>query len=129
MSLTQRGQEAADAAADMEHSVLAAASIDPKALRLGLQAIVREPSLRTSFLGEFVHFGPDLTVTTSFPFPDAPAYPLPLADFEPTAASSKSPRRRPARRLRVASRNVEDSQNMSKSRLCYHDGRRSLRLN
>lgn len=40
VSLTQRGNEAVAEAADMERSVLAAASIDPDALRQELQAVV-----------------------------------------------------------------------------------------
>ena len=40
VSLTERGREAVAAAADMERSVLAAASIDPDVLRQELQAVV-----------------------------------------------------------------------------------------
>lgn len=40
VSLTQRGNEAVAEAADMERSVLAAASIDPDVLRQELQAVV-----------------------------------------------------------------------------------------
>ncbi|MET4097341.1 class II glutamine amidotransferase [Arthrobacter sp. UYCu712] len=39
--------------------------------------------------GELVHVGPVLTVTATFPFPDAPAHPLTLADLEPSAAASQ----------------------------------------
>ncbi|MCX6500741.1 MAG: class II glutamine amidotransferase [Arthrobacter sp.] len=39
--------------------------------------------------GELVHVGPDLAVTTAFPFPDAPAHPLTVADLEPSAAASQ----------------------------------------
>lgn len=42
VSLTKRGREAVVEAADMERSVLAAASIDPDVLRQELQAVVRE---------------------------------------------------------------------------------------
>jgi predicted glutamine amidotransferase len=41
--------------------------------------------------GELVHVGPDLAVTTTFPFPDNPAHPLTLADLEPSAAASQKP--------------------------------------
>jgi DNA-binding MarR family transcriptional regulator len=46
VSLTERGTEAVTAAADMERSVLAAASIDPDVLRQELQAVVRELATR-----------------------------------------------------------------------------------
>lgn len=46
VSLTERGTEAVNAAADMERSVLAAASIDPDVLRQELQAVVRELATR-----------------------------------------------------------------------------------
>lgn len=46
VSLTERGTEAVMAAADMERSVLAAASIDPDLLRQELQAVVRELAKR-----------------------------------------------------------------------------------
>ena len=42
VSLTKRGRDAVVEAADMERSVLAAASIDPDVLRQELQAVVRE---------------------------------------------------------------------------------------
>lgn len=42
VTLTDRGSEAVAAAADMERSVLAAASIDPDSLRHELQSVVRE---------------------------------------------------------------------------------------
>ncbi|MDR6556404.1 DNA-binding MarR family transcriptional regulator [Arthrobacter pascens] len=46
VSLTERGNEAVAAAADMERSVLAAASIDPDVLRQELKAVVRELATR-----------------------------------------------------------------------------------
>lgn len=46
VSLTKRGREAVVEAADMERSVLAAASIDPDVLRQELQAVVRELATR-----------------------------------------------------------------------------------
>lgn len=48
VTLTDRGREAVVAAADMERSVLAAASIDPDALRHELQSVVRELATRIS---------------------------------------------------------------------------------
>lgn len=48
VTLTDRGREAVVAAADMERSVLAAASIDPDTLRHELQAVVRELANRIS---------------------------------------------------------------------------------
>ena len=48
VSLTDRGREAVAEAADMERSVLAAASIDPDVLRQELQAVVRELATRIS---------------------------------------------------------------------------------
>ena len=46
VSLTERGREAVAEAADMERSVLAAASINPDVLRRELQAVVRELATR-----------------------------------------------------------------------------------
>lgn len=48
VTLTDRGREAVVAAADMERSVLAAASIDPDSLRHELQSVVRELANRMS---------------------------------------------------------------------------------
>jgi DNA-binding MarR family transcriptional regulator len=48
VTLTDRGREAVLAAADMERSVLAAASIDPDVLRQELQAVVKELATRIS---------------------------------------------------------------------------------
>jgi DNA-binding MarR family transcriptional regulator len=48
VSLTDRGREAVAEAADMERSVLAAASIDPDVLRQELQAVVTELATRIS---------------------------------------------------------------------------------
>ena len=48
VTLTDRGREAVVAAADMERSVLAAASIDPDVLRQELQAVVKELATRIS---------------------------------------------------------------------------------
>jgi DNA-binding MarR family transcriptional regulator len=42
VSLTERGREAVAAAVEMERTVLAAATIDPDALRQELKAVVRE---------------------------------------------------------------------------------------
>jgi len=41
--------------------------------------------------GELIHVGPDLTITSTRPFPQAPKHPLTLADLSPTAAASQSP--------------------------------------
>jgi predicted glutamine amidotransferase len=41
--------------------------------------------------GALVHVSPDLGVTTSFPFPEAPAHPLGLSDLSPSAAASQKP--------------------------------------
>jgi len=41
--------------------------------------------------GELLHVGKDLTITTSRPFPHAPAHLLTLADLSPTAAASQAP--------------------------------------
>lgn len=49
------------------------------------------PVWRSVAAGELVHVGPDLAVTTSFPFPDALAHPLTLSDLEPSAAASQKP--------------------------------------
>lgn len=49
------------------------------------------PAWRPLAPGELVHVGPDLAVASTFPFPDTPAYPLTLADLEPTAAASQEP--------------------------------------
>ncbi|WP_445156174.1 MarR family winged helix-turn-helix transcriptional regulator [Arthrobacter sp. Hor0625] len=48
VTLTERGREAVVTAADMERSVLAAASIDPDALRHELKSVVRELANRIS---------------------------------------------------------------------------------
>ena len=48
VDLTDRGRDAVVAAADMERSVLAAASIDPDVLRQELQAVVKELATRIS---------------------------------------------------------------------------------
>ncbi len=48
VTLTDRGRDAVSAAADMERSVLAAASIDPDSLRHELQCVVRELANRMS---------------------------------------------------------------------------------
>ena len=49
------------------------------------------PGWRPMASGGLVHVGPDLAVTTTFPFPDAPAHPLTLSDLEPSAAASQTP--------------------------------------
>ena len=49
------------------------------------------PGWRPMGPGELVHVGADLAVTATFPFPEAPAYPLTLADLEPSAAASQQP--------------------------------------
>jgi DNA-binding MarR family transcriptional regulator len=48
VSLTERGSAAVAEAADMERSVLGAASIDPEVLRQELRAVVRELATRVS---------------------------------------------------------------------------------
>lgn len=49
------------------------------------------PGWRPMDPGEMVHVGPDLAVTATFPFPEAPAHPLTLADLDPSAAASQKP--------------------------------------
>lgn len=49
------------------------------------------PGWRPMESGELVHVGPGLAVTSTAPFPDAPARLLTLADLEPTAAASQQP--------------------------------------
>ncbi|MCT9869810.1 class II glutamine amidotransferase [Paenarthrobacter aurescens] len=49
------------------------------------------PGWRAMESGELVHVGPDLTVTSTLPFPAPPAHPLTLADLEPAAAESQKP--------------------------------------
>lgn len=51
----------------------------------------QNPDWRPMAPGELVHVGPDLVVTSTFPFPDQPAHPLTLADLEPSAAASQMP--------------------------------------
>jgi predicted glutamine amidotransferase len=51
----------------------------------------QNPGWRPVAAGELVHVGPDLAVTTSFPFPETPAYPLTLSDLDPSAAESQRP--------------------------------------
>lgn len=48
------------------------------------------PRWRALAPGELVHVGPDLAVTSTFPFPDQPAHRLTLADLEPSAAASQT---------------------------------------
>lgn len=47
------------------------------------------PAWRPMAAGELVHVGPDLTVTSTFPFPEAPAHPLTLSDLDASAAESQ----------------------------------------
>nr|WP_281355371.1 class II glutamine amidotransferase [Pseudarthrobacter psychrotolerans] len=49
------------------------------------------PGWRPIASGGLVHVGPDLAVTTIYPFPDSPAHPLTLSDLEPSAAASQTP--------------------------------------
>ena len=49
------------------------------------------PGWRTMAPGELVHVSPVLAVTSTFPFPGAPAHPLTLSDLEPSAAASQKP--------------------------------------
>jgi predicted glutamine amidotransferase len=49
------------------------------------------PGWRLMAAGELVHVGPDLAVTTTVPFPEAPARPLTLSDLDPSAAASQKP--------------------------------------
>ncbi|MFJ5957705.1 class II glutamine amidotransferase [Paenarthrobacter sp. NPDC092416] len=49
------------------------------------------PDWRPMASGELAHVGPDLAVTSTFPFPDAPTHPLTLADLAPSAAESQKP--------------------------------------
>ncbi|SEJ54494.1 glutamine amidotransferase [Arthrobacter sp. yr096] len=49
------------------------------------------PGWRPLGAGELVHVDAELAVTSTVPFPDAPAHPLTLADLEPAAAASQKP--------------------------------------
>lgn len=49
------------------------------------------PAWRPLAGGALVHVGPDLGVSTSYPFPKAPAHPLTLSDLSPSAAASQRP--------------------------------------
>ena len=51
----------------------------------------RNPDWRPLESGELVHVGPDLRMTSTFPFPDLPAHQLTLADLDATAAESQRP--------------------------------------
>lgn len=51
----------------------------------------QNPGWRPVTTGELVHVGPNLAVTTSFPFPETPAHPLTLSDLDPAAAASQKP--------------------------------------
>ncbi|UKA49770.1 class II glutamine amidotransferase [Arthrobacter sp. FW305-123] len=50
-----------------------------------------DPGWRPMASGELIHVGPDLAVTSTTPFPAAPARLLTLDDLEPTAAASQQP--------------------------------------
>jgi predicted glutamine amidotransferase len=50
----------------------------------------RNPDWRPLSPGELVHVGPDLAVTTTFPFPDSPTHLLSLSDLAPSAAASQT---------------------------------------
>ncbi|MFP3580128.1 class II glutamine amidotransferase [Arthrobacter sp. SIMBA_036] len=50
-----------------------------------------DPGWRPLRSGELIHVGPDLAARSTFPFPDAPAHQLTLADLEPHAAESQKP--------------------------------------
>lgn len=47
------------------------------------------PGWRPMAAGEMVHVGPDLAVTATFPFPEAPVHPLTLSDLDPSVAASQ----------------------------------------
>ncbi|QCO96552.1 class II glutamine amidotransferase [Arthrobacter sp. 24S4-2] len=47
------------------------------------------PGWRLMAAGELVHVGPDLAVTATLPFAEAPAHPLALADLDEAAAESQ----------------------------------------
>lgn len=49
------------------------------------------PGWRPMASGELVHVSADLTVTSTFPFPDTPTHQLTLADLAPAAAESQKP--------------------------------------
>lgn len=51
----------------------------------------KNPAWRPMASGELVHVGPDLSVSSTFPFPDSPAHQLTLQDLDPTAAESQKP--------------------------------------
>lgn len=57
---------------------------------LATEPMDQNPGWRPMASGELVHVGPDLTVTSTIAFPDAPTYPLSLADLEPAAAASQA---------------------------------------
>lgn len=50
----------------------------------------QNPAWRPMAPGELVHVGPDLVVTSTFPFPDQPAHQLTLADLAASAAASQT---------------------------------------
>jgi glutamine amidotransferase len=47
------------------------------------------PAWSSLAAGGLVHVGPDLRLSISFPFPEAPAHPLRLSDLSPSAAASQ----------------------------------------
>ncbi|MFJ4210555.1 class II glutamine amidotransferase [Paenarthrobacter sp. NPDC089675] len=49
------------------------------------------PSWRPMASGELVHVGPDLSATSTFPFPESVAHQLTLQDLDPAAAESQKP--------------------------------------
>jgi glutamine amidotransferase len=48
-----------------------------------------DPGWRPMAASELVHVGPDLAVTATLPFAEAPAHPLTLSDLDAAAAESQ----------------------------------------
>ncbi|MFE4198712.1 class II glutamine amidotransferase [Paenarthrobacter sp. NPDC056912] len=79
-----------DARSSRIHSRSTELSRSPHVL-IATEPMDHNPGWRPLASGELVHVGPDLAVTSTFPFPDSPAHPLTLADLEPSAAESQKP--------------------------------------
>ncbi|MCD4853433.1 class II glutamine amidotransferase [Arthrobacter sp. AK01] len=92
----ERNPAAPDPAAPLEarskriHSRSTELSRSPHVL-FATEPMDHNPGWRAMDSGELVHVGADLAVTSTVPFPDAPAQLLSLADLEPTAAASQQP--------------------------------------
>ncbi|MFF1383518.1 class II glutamine amidotransferase [Arthrobacter sp. NPDC058288] len=79
-----------DARSHRIHSRSTELAYNPHVL-FGTEPMDHNPAWRPMAPGELVHVDPFLTVTATFPFPDAPAHPLALADLEPNEAASQKP--------------------------------------